>query len=361
MDTSRRPITSTTALARHLGLSRWTVSRVLNGHPEVKAETSRRVLAAIEELGFTPSPLARALRGARSGIVGVCFQAFGTPVFVKKISALQGRLRDQGFRALIELTEGEPAREREVLRHFMAMKVDGIVLVGGLSPAHAHDPSGLLSEGHPPVVAVDPVAECPLPSVTVDREHGVRILLEHLLELGHRRFGLVGIDRDVLYGRSRWEGLKAAARQHGLVWERDFTILNDPGNREMNFAQGRLLAEHYLRLERPPTALLALNDQVAVGVQSGLLGAGLTIPGDVSVVGFDNLEVTDYINPRLTTIDQRVDHLMEAATGMLHEQLESGPLDGPGRLLKIRPELVVRGSTGPAPAPRNGKTGPTPS
>ena len=113
-------ITSTKDLAEHLGLSRWTVSRVLNGHPEVKEETRRRVLDAARELGFSPNAMARGLRGGSTGLVGVCFQEIESPALAKKTAFLQQQLRAMGFQGMIELTDGDPNLEESVLRHFLS-------------------------------------------------------------------------------------------------------------------------------------------------------------------------------------------------------------------------------------------------
>jgi DNA-binding LacI/PurR family transcriptional regulator len=341
-------IASTSALARHLGLSRWTISRVLNGHPEVKPETSRRVREAMEALGFVPSPLGRALRGSRTGVVGVCFQALGSPIVARKIATLQTILRTAGFRALFEVTDGNPALELEVIRHFLAMKVDGMVLVGGMTDANAARITSLLEHRSVPAVLVDPMRRFALPTVELDREHGMRLALEHLLDLGHAHFALLGIDEAVAYGRVRWSGIRKVVVERELSWEAQFTPLSESGEPELDFGYGRRLAERFLQLPQRPTAILALNDQIAIGAMTRLQQAGLAVPGDLSIVGFDNLDVSAHVNPRLTTIDQHVQQLMETAVALLTEHTDRRPTTEDTHRA-IHPLLVHRETTGPSP------------
>jgi DNA-binding LacI/PurR family transcriptional regulator len=340
-----QPIASTTALARHLGLSRWTISRVLNGHPEVKAETVIRVREAMKELGFVPNPMARGLRGARTGMIGVCFQSFDIPILVQKIAVLQGALRRAGYRGLIELTDRNPELEREVVHHFSAVKVEGIVLVGGPTPG---DPAGvidILQDRRIPTVIIDPSFSVSLPVVEVDRREGMRSVLTHLLDLGHERFALIGIDRTMIYGASRWSGIESIIEDRGLSLDKQFIELTEPGCDDIGYEYGRRLAGRLLDLDDRPTAVVALNDQVAIGAMARFEESALTVPRDISIVGFDNLEVSAHISPSLTTVDQGVVNLMETAVEVLTRQLEGR--EDPGSVpVLIRPDLVIRKSTG---------------
>jgi len=347
MSTPKRdqPIVSTTALARHLGLSRWTISRVLNGHSEVKEETVRRVRAAMKELDFIPNPMARGLRGARTGMIGVCFQGFDIPIFVQKIAVLQGALRRAGYRALIELTDHDPELEREVVHHFSAVKVEGVVLVGGPTPG---DPAGVvefLRDRDIPTVVIDPGFPVSLPSVAVDRYAGMRSVLVHLLALGHERFALIGLDPKAIYGASRWKGVESMVVDRGLSMEGQFINLVESGGGAMDYDCGHRLAERLLGMADRPTAVIALNDQIAIGVMARLQQSGLRVPRDISVVGFDNLEVAARVTPGLTTVDQKVVDLMETAVAVLKPQLEGCRSSGSAPVL-IRPGLVIRESTG---------------
>lgn len=343
---SGKPIVSTTALARHLGLSRWTISRVLNGHPEVKPETSRRVREAMDELGFVPSLLGRALRSARTGLVGVSFQAIGLPIISRKIETLQNVIRGAGFRALLEVTDGSPELELTVIRHFLAMRVDGLILVGGIRPSNAGRIKKMLESRGMPVVLVDPMEPLPLPTVELDREAGIQATFEHLFEMGHRRFALLGVDESVPYGSIRCQALRRVLAQHGFSWEENVVTIANSNQATLDFNYGRELADRFASLPSRPGAILALNDQIAIGAMARLRSVGIAIPEDVSIVGFDNLEVADHTLPPLTTVDQHIDEIVQRAVAMLVESADE-PAESERTMSRISPMLIKRGSTAP--------------
>jgi len=294
----------------------------------------------MERLGFVPSPVGRALRGGRTGMVGVCFQALGSPIVARRLAVLQRVLRAAGLRALFELTDGDPAIELEVVRHFVAMRLDGLVLVGGATAQNEEAIASMLASHRTPAVLVDPVREYTLPSVGVDRGAGMRLALEHLLGLGHERFALLGIDEGTAYGGARWRGLRELAGVRRLSVKRQFVTLAEVEPGGLDFAYGRRLADRFLGLERRPTAIVALNDQVAVGAMTRLQQAGLDVPTEVSVVGFDNLDVGAHVNPRLTTVDQRVEELMQGVVARLMGGVSGG-------VSILEPRLVKGESSGP--------------
>ncbi len=331
------PIQSTAQLAEHLKLSRWTVSRALNGHPAVKPETRRRIEEAALALNFIPSALARGLQGGRTGTIGVCFNELESPVLVKKISILHRLLRERGLRGLIELTHGEPLAEREVIAHFVNMRVDGIVTVYSQFPSTAAV-DALLAGTEIGVVHVDPLTESLRPAVAMDRALAMRLLVNHLVERGHRRIALLGIRR-TLYP-DRWRGLRAAFRQHHLAEPADIRGWAHEDSTAQDYAHGRQLADELLADGFNPTAILALNDRVAIGAMTRLQDAGWRIPEDCALAGFDNLEIAEHCRPTLTTIDHDSDELMARALAILLDQ-------APGKSTRRTPppRLVAREST----------------
>lgn len=340
------PVATTSALARHLGLSRWTVSRVLNGHPGVHRDTVARVQAAMAELGFTPDPLARGLRGGRSGTIGVCFQELESPILARKTATLQRLLREAGFRALIELTNGQPDLEDSVVRHFLSVRVEAVVLLG--SALRSTDPVvALLRSAGVPVVTIDPEHRLPFTDVTLDRPAAMTLALEHLYAAGHRRFALLGLDPANAYGAARWAGLRSSARRLGVALRRDVTSHFRPGHLVHDYAYGADLAEQFLRARSDATGLLAVNDRVALGAIHRLRAADRMVPRDLSVIGYDNLDVGPHVVPELTTIDQQVGLMMQMATSLLLAGLQGGGARSPVRQV-VQPVLVQRGSVGPA-------------
>lgn len=339
---SRKPAT-TAVLARHLGLSRWTVSRVLNGHPGVLPATVERVHRAMEELGYQPNALARGLRGGKTGTVGVCFQELETPILARKTAILQQRLREQGRHTLIELTNGSPGLEEQVIRHFLSMRVDGIVLIGsqlGESDAVLRSARDQATS----VVWVDPEKAKVKARVKLDRAHSMKLTLEHLHGLGHRRFVTLGLDETDAYGAAKLRGLERTAKRLKLDFRKDFSHFAEAGLRLHDYAYGERLAESFLTLKTKPTAAIVLNDRVAIGLMHHLRKDGWEFPRDLSIVGYDNLDIAGYSWPAITTIDQRVEALMQAAADMLDALVVGGRAAAAVKPRTIKPVLVERES-----------------
>lgn len=345
---SSTAVDSTAALAETLGLSRWTVSRVLNGHPGVKEATRRRVVDAMTRLGFQPNAMARGLRGSQTRLIGVCFQEIETPVLARKVATLQNQLRQENYRAIIELTAGDPLLEEEVIRHFLAMRVDGIVLAGSTLPA-VHPLVAQLRDGAAGAVAIDPAQDLPLPQVNLDREHAMDLKVGHLADLGHRDFAILGVESDPIYGSRRMQGLRKAARRRGLGFRDHFRSLSLAGYDLQDYDYGYHLGREYLGLENRPTALICLNDRIALGACKAIQEAGVSIPAECSVIGFDNLEVTAWARPALSTIDQQIELMIATAVSMLMQSVRARETSAERQ--SIRPSLRVRESTG-----RCGKT-----
>jgi DNA-binding LacI/PurR family transcriptional regulator len=345
-------IRSTAELAAHLGLSRWTVSRALNDHPGVRPGTRERVEKAMARFRFEPSPMARALRGGRTGTVGICLQELENFNLASKISALHGGLRRKGYRVLLEFSDGHQEVEGEILRHFASMQVEGAVIFSGvLSP---QSPSFLaLREAEIPVVLIDPRTPSWPGAVWVDRTSAIRQVTRHLLDLGHRHFAALGINPADYYGTVRSRALqKYLSPPHAPRGTR-LRSLFEPEAERMDFDYGRRLAEKLLEEPEPPPALVAINDRIAFGTMELLKQRKFRIPQDFSVVGYDNSDLSAFAVPALTTVDPQVDLLIDHALRLLFgsiEKKETGK--NPGR--RIEPRLILRDSTA-APPPRRGR------
>lgn len=329
--------------AKFIGLSRWTVSRILNGHAGVHEDTRRRVLAEMERLGFQPNMMARSLRGAKTGLIGVCFQEIESPILARKISKLQESLRSRSLRGVMEITSGVPAAERDIINHFLSLRVDGVILIGSkLTPK---DPIfERLKKESMPVVTVDSAHDIPLPRVELDRHMAMSLCLRHLRQRGHKSFALLGLESDPVYGSRRIEGLKEAAEKSGLDWKASFRSIHIPGRVDWSYEYGFDLAQELLQLEKPPRGVIALNDRVAIGAMKGIREWGYNMPKDFSVVGFDNLDVGQWTEPALTTVGQNVGEMIEAAIKMVQDLIEGVDRSG-SSVVKVQPKLVVRASS----------------
>jgi LacI family transcriptional regulator len=328
-------------VARQAGVHPATASRALNPETRllVSEDTANRVLAAAAELGYRPNAVARSLRTRRSHTVGVLIPDLNNPLFPPIVRGLEDRLDADGYVALIGNTDGDDARERKVFEQMRARHVDGYVL----ATAHLRNP--LLAEAvraGVPVVLMNRIAEdYSLPAVTVDNERGVTMEISHLTALGHRSIACIAGPQDVSTGLSRYRGFQAAMAAAGLEVP--------PGRvafaRAFSIDEGHRCAQQILAAGVGWTAIAAGNDMLAVGAYLALDEAGLSCPGDVSVVGFNDMPFIDMLRPPLTTIAFPHYQVGTEAAQLLLERLNGG--EGPVKVLYLAPELIVRGSTAP--------------
>ncbi|MDQ8179215.1 LacI family DNA-binding transcriptional regulator [Pelagicoccus sp. SDUM812005] len=330
--------------AKYLGLSRWTVSRILNGHSGVHEDTRERVMSEMHRLGFQPNMMARSLKGAKTGLIGVCFQEIESPILARKISSLQESLRSRGLRAVMEITSGIPEAERDIINHFFSLRVDGVILIG--SALSQDDPIlARLARESVPVVTVDSLRDIPLPRVDLDRSAAMGLTLRHLQQRGHDSFALLGLESDPIYGARRIDGLKEAAQKSGMDWEKSFLSLKIEGRRVWSYEYGYDLAQSLLQLESPPRAIIALNDRVAIGAMKAIREWGYAIPTDFAVVGFDNLEIGQWCEPTLTTVGQNVAEIIEKSVGLIEKLIDSGKAPEENPVVMVQPKLIVRASS----------------
>lgn len=334
-------VRSVEEFSKHLGLSRWTVSRILNGHEGVREETRQRVLAEMKRLNFQPNMMARSLRGGKTGLVGVCLEGIESPILARKISAIQTVLHDRCLRGVMEVTSGQPDSERNVINHFLSLKVDGIILVG--SALEPDDPifTRLRSE-KTSAVAVDPAWNVPLPRVELDRHMAMRHCLRHLIQRGRSSFALLGLESDPIYGSRRLKGLREAAGKLDLSWEEAFISLQIEFQSDWSYDYGYDLAKELLQMESPPKGIIALNDEVAIGAIKAIREWGYAVPQDFSIVGFDNLSLGEWSEPTLTSIAQNVEGMIERSVQLMQDDNMN---DDEFSIVKVQPDLIVRGSS----------------
>lgn len=350
MSTSPQPksppqIKSSTEFARYVGLARTTVSRVLNGQPGLKKKTIDRVQRAIEETGFVPNAYALHLKGKRTASIGICMETLFTPPITRKLALLQRRLRDQNFAAFIEVFESNATRN--VVRHFLSMRVDAVAFIGHFDEEVLAKHLAELRANATPHVVIDHVGIKGANTIALDRVRAMGAVIDHLFDLGHRTFGLLGFNGTVRSVRDRVRGIQQCLAGHGLEFDRCTFSWDNAHARQNDFEYGRLLAKTFVEAGRPATALVALNDEIAVGAMRGLHEAGLCVPEDVSVVGFNNQDICIMTTPELTSIDQRVDQTIEAAAELILAQVGK-PLRTRPAVHMVEPLLVIRGSTGTA-------------
>ena len=318
---------------------------MLNGQPGLKPKTIERVQRAIEETGFVPNAYALHLKGKRTATVGICMENLLTPPVVRKLAALQRLLRENNYTSLIEVIE--PGNSDKVIRHFLAMRVEAVVFIGHFDEDQLTRQVGELTNRATPHLVIDQIGIKGANTVSLDRPKGMQALMEHLFRHGHRTFGLLAFNSPARSVRDRLHAISEALTAHGLVFEKCTSVCDGAFPRVNDFEEGRRMARAFVERGNVPTAFIAVNDEVAIGAMHGLQEAGLRVPEDVSVAGFNNMDICLMPTPTLTSIDQCVEETINVAATVLLPQL--GESLRPRPIVKmIEPLLVVRGSTGSA-------------
>lgn len=338
-------------VGRLAGVSHQTVSRVLNGHPNVRPETRRRVLAAIADLGYRPNTAARALVTRKSAIIGVI--TTGSPQFGPSSTFLSVELaaRDAGYFVSVASVRTQDRQSlAATLDHLMSQAVEGIVVI---APQDFAAEAVVDAAGQVPVVVV---ADAPglshVVQVSVDQFAGAQMAVQHLIDRGHRRIAHIGGPADWFDAAARVRAWRTCLEQAGL--DRGTLLQGD-----WSAASGYQAAISLLG-SGLPDAVFAANDSMALGVLRAFREHGVAVPGDVAVVGFDDVAGAAYFDPPLTTVRQEFESLGALAVRSMRDRIAAGPAgfgsDGFGGSQKIRPRLIVRDSSGPSgrPAPALG-------
>jgi LacI family transcriptional regulator len=327
-------------IAARTGVSIATVSRVLNGHPHVAPETRQLVRLAAEELSARSAGRgADGARAARGAVYLRCPYVL-TDYFGLIVSSVAETLASHG-RAVV-LDAGEAEQHVSVLPSLPSRAgVTGAIVI--LPPEPGEQLVTLRASGFPFVV-VDPRTPVPRDIAAVSAAHfaGARSVTEHLVRLGHRRIGVIAGPQDWLAGRARLAGHASALADAGVLHSPELTRAGEP-----TVPFGRHAAGELLDLPRRPTALVCFNDKTAVGALAAAAERGLRVPGNLSVSGFDDIDLAQATSPMLTTVRQPLAEMGRIAVSLLIRLLEGHRIDA--LHVELATELVERGSTGPAP------------
>jgi DNA-binding LacI/PurR family transcriptional regulator len=338
-------IRSTAEFARHVGLARTTVSRVLNGQPGLKPKTIERVQRALAETGFTPNAHALHLKGKRTSMIGVCMEDLATPPGVRKLATLQRVLRSRGFASLIEVFT--PGAGRDVVRHFLSLRVEAVVFIGHFHQEEIEARIVELNAHGTPHLVIDHFGLKGANTVSLDRAAGMEKVMSHLLDFGHRSFGLLGMSKGPVSRIDRLSGIQAALRARGLDFAACTSSVDHLHERQNDFEYGRKLAGSFMEVPNRPAAFVGYNDEIAIGALREFQAAGLRLPRDVSITGFNNQDICHMTLPTLTTVDQNIETTIATAAELILSQLGK-PLRTKPIIKTIEAKLVVGESTGPA-------------
>jgi DNA-binding LacI/PurR family transcriptional regulator len=331
-------------IADATGLSQSTVSRVLSGAPSpvtIGEQTRSRVVEVARQFGYRPNPLARGLRGARTMLLGVIVREITDPFFVGAVEAISSEATARGYNLVLGHAHSK-ADEAIALRAVLETRhCDALLLLGDMrdQPRLLDD----LRNAHIPLVALwqgSPLEA--IPTVNVDNRWGVEAQLDHLVALGHRRIGFIA-GRQLGDIRERRTAFLEGVGQLGAGWSHVSIedVPNDPDG-------GADALDVLMDLSQPPTAVVTTTDTLAIGVLHAAHRRGLRVPDDVSVVGFDDIPLARFTVPALTTVHMPTAEMAAVAVRAAID--ESAGSDGERPVAHVlRPWLVVRGSTAPAP------------
>lgn len=333
-------------VARTAGVSTATVSRVLNRPGEVRDALRQKVLSAVAELGYVPNAGARAMKLRRSGTVGAIFPTVDNAIFAKAIDALQRRLAESGLQLLLATSGYDPATETRQALNLLTCGVDALVLCG------VGQREELLQQLRQRGVPVVHVMSWPAPpdrvAVGFDNARAMAQVVRYLLDLGHRHIAmLAGQTRDNDRAAARVAGVRDALRAAGLTLPASRLV-----ERPYELGAARDGLRVLLQADPAPTAVVCGNDVLATGALLEAARLGVAVPGQLSIVGFDDLELAGHLQPGLTTVRVPAEEMWRLAADRVLDALRGVEVP---RATEIEVALVVRGSTAPPPGARRAR------
>ena len=324
------------AIAKRANVSTATVSRTLNQSGPVKAATARKVWRAATELNYYPNSHARALVSGRSRLIGLIVSDITNPFFPELIRTFEGLAAHKQYDLLLTSTDYDTSRMTACLRRMLERKVDGVAMMTSEMDA------GLIKElarRNVPIVFMDVGQIGPRMShVSIDYGNGVRQAVDHIVGLGHRHVAFISGPLDLHSARTRRQAFVDGLRQHEVPLERKFvregTHTAEGGEKAMN---------ELLALARRPTAVVCSNDWTAIGALHAIHAAGLRVPEDLSLVGFDDIPLSSYITPSLTSVRMSARDVGAAAFQALFSLIGEEHVEGD--VYQVATKLVIRNST----------------
>lgn len=324
-------------VAERAGVSPATVSRVTNGRSTVDKKLAGRVWKAIEELGYTPNPQARALVSGRSRTLGLLISAITNPFFPELIQSFEQIAAENDYEVMVGAADHDRKHAAIFIRRLVQRRVEGVAVMTFRSEPHLVDE---LIANDIPLVSIEESMGSPLSRVLeVDYAQGIGEAVEHLFGLGHRRIGFASGPLRHLTNVRRKAAFEQAAQAVGLASDAAPVFVG-----EHTFEGGMEAAEHFVAMPDRPTAIVCSNDLMAVGVLRGLAKLKIEIPREMSVIGFDDIHLAEFANPPLSTVRMSREELARSAFAAL-KHMHEGKADREPKAIRIATRLVLREST----------------
>lgn len=334
-------------VARLAGVSRATVSYVVNGHVDgripISQETRDKVLEAVQRLGYEPDARARALRYGSTRTIGAILPDIRNPHFWEYADGMEKEARACGYRILVSSTSLSKKYEEDTLKDLAQRRIDGLILQGSFAwQSQKNDALSKLVKRQLPIVKIgEPTGA--VDSVWSDYRSVTQEIMTYLLSLKHRRIGMIYGVKPPIVAEDRLVPYQESLRAAGLPVNTEFIAQCGPSIDDAYQASLQLL-----RLPSRPTALIAVNDMLAVGVLRAAADLGLRVPDDLSLVSYDDIPMAKYLVPRLTTVSKEAVKFGQEAVRLLLARIEDP--DRPIQRVDMPIRLIVRESTGPAPS-----------
>jgi LacI family transcriptional regulator len=323
-------------VAESAGVSYATVSHVINNTRLVSQETRERVLAAMDALNYRPNALARSLRQGKTNTLGLVLPDSANPFFAEISRSIEDEAFKKGYSVFLCNTELDTQRELFYVDVLSKKQVDGIIFVAAGDQA---DSLEFLVSRNMPVVMIDrDVPNVEVDAVLTDNQLGGYLATRHLLELGHKRIACISGPSSITPSAERMIGYRRALEEAGLSYDESLILRGD-----YHAQSGMEITHSILKMDPRPTAIFALNDLMALGALRAAAEAGCSVPKDLAVIGYDDLELAQYTNPPLTTISQPKKEIGVQAVHLLVDRM-SRKSRAPSRLV-LAPELIIRRST----------------
>ena len=327
-------------VARLAGVSTTTVSHVINETRYVSDELRARVLAAMGELNYRPNVLARGLRRGETKTIGLIVPDNSNPFFAEVARIVEDIGFENDHSVILCNSDGNLDKEAAYINVLIAKQVDGVIFIAaGSTYEHLHE---LTKLGIPVVVADRAIPQALADVVLVNNEQGGYDATHHLISLGHRRTACITGPSDLTPSADRIHGYKRALREAGIPIEQTLIV---PG--DFRYQGGETAMEQLLRLDEPPSAVFACNDVMAIGALRAIRNAGLQVPSDVSIVGFDDIPLASAVSPALTTVAQPIVELATLAAQLLMSRIRNRQGDEPGQRAVLDTKLIIRDSCAP--------------
>jgi LacI family transcriptional regulator, repressor for deo operon, udp, cdd, tsx, nupC, and nupG len=325
-------------VARLAAVSTATVSRALTSPHRVSPGTRARVMAAVAKVGYVPNPAARSLRSQKSHMVLVVLPDLSNIFFSQVLRGIEEELFAAGYGMIVGDLDGSVEKEQHLAAFAAGGQVDGVLLLNGQLFRQSGDPGAAPAEFSVPIVAVcEAIEGANVPQIEVHNRAGACRMTEYLAEIGHSAIGYVCGPATNVLEKERFAGFRDGLANAGKEFDATFVW---PGDYKLE--SGVAVARQIIASERRPTAVFCSSDEMAIGLIRGLASAGLHVPGDISVAGFDDIEFAEMAGPPLTTIRQPRRELGRNGAAALLELLHGRT---PSPRIRLDTELIVRAST----------------